>query len=71
MDAERRLDRIENRLDAIDANLERHMKRSDSLEEIVKPVQIMMIEMTGIVKLLKFIALIVSILEALRFLKVM
>jgi hypothetical protein len=69
MDSEKRLDRIETRLDSIDANLERHMKRSDALEAQVQPVTNLMMEIKGIVKFFKFLALLIGILEALRMLK--
>jgi hypothetical protein len=59
-----RLDRIERRLDSIDKNLERHMKRSDALEAQVAPMLELKMEIKTVIKLVKFIGIIAGILEA-------
>lgn len=64
-----RLDRIETRLDSIDANLATHMKRSDALEAQVAPMKELMLEMRGVVKFLKLAGVIVALIEAFRMLK--
>lgn len=69
MDQNERLGRIEVRLDSIDDNLDRHMKRSDSIEEQVQPMKELMIELKGFYKILKLLALLAAILEAYRVLK--
>lgn len=64
-----RLDRIETRLDSIDANLATHMKRSDALEAQVAPMKELMLELRGVVKFLKLAGVIVALIEAFRMLK--
>ena len=61
-----RLDKIECRLDSIDHNLERHMKRSDALEQQITPMLELKAEIKGIVKFFKFIGLLAGIVECLR-----
>jgi hypothetical protein len=70
---DKRLDNIENRLDSIDetlikqhASLMTHMRRSDALEAQVQPMHDLMTELKGVVKFLKFIGVIVGIIEAIR-----
>lgn len=71
--SEARLDRIEKRLDSIDDNLERHMKRSDALEAQTKPVIELMTELKGAIRFVKsfgiIIGIAVSILEFVRYIK--
>ena len=62
-----RLDRIESRLDSIDKNLERHMKRSDAMEAQVAPMLELRTEIRGVFKLIKFIGVLAGIVECARF----
>ena len=66
MESDERLERIENRLDSIDANLARHMRRSDALEAQMEPMKAMMNEIAGVVKFLKLIGVLAAIVEAIR-----
>lgn len=66
---DKRLDRIELRLDKIDENLDRHMKRSDSLEEQVKPMKELMTDMRAFYRILKVLAVIATIIEGFRLIK--
>lgn len=68
-----RLHRIENRLDHIDEtlvkqhySLQAHMKRSDALEAQVQPMHDLMLELRGVIRLLKIAGLLAGIIEALR-----
>ena len=77
---EKRLDRIEDKLDLIDVHLsninitlakqsvilEEHVRRSTLLEEQVKPMQDKMHEIKGAVLFVKVIGWIVAVLETLR-----
>lgn len=63
---QQRLDRIEKRLDSIDDNLARHMKRSDALEAQVAPMLELRTEIKGVVKLIKFVSAIAAIAECFR-----
>lgn len=69
MTDDNRFDRIEVRLDRIDENLDRHMKRSDALEEQVKPMHELMVSMHGFYRILKVVALIAAIAEGFRLFK--
>jgi len=66
MDQDERLERIETRLDSIDENLARHMRRSDALEAQMEPMKAMMNEVKGVAKFLKLIGIIAAIAEAIR-----
>jgi hypothetical protein len=66
---DKRLDRIETRLDSIDQNLERHMKRSDAIEEQVKPMHELMVSMHSFYRVLKVVALLAAIAEGFRLIK--
>jgi len=55
-----------DRLDSIDANLERHMQRSDALEAQVKPMLELRAEIKGAIKLIKIIGIIAGIAEVIR-----
>jgi archaellum component FlaC len=66
---DKRLDRIENRLDSIDYNLEKHMKRSDNLEEQIKPMKELMVDMRAFYRVLKILAVIATIVEGFRLIK--
>ena len=66
---DKRLDRIENRLDSIDYNLEKHMKRSDNLEEQIKPMKELMMDMRAFYRVLKILAVIATIIEGFRLIK--
>jgi hypothetical protein len=66
MTSNQRLDKIDSRLDSIDANLSKHMKRSDMLEAQVAPMLELRTEIKGAIKLLKLIGLLAGILECIR-----
>jgi hypothetical protein len=57
------------RLDAIDANLEVHMKRSDALEAQVEPLKKMSHEFLGAVHLIKLLAALAAIAELIHLLR--
>lgn len=57
---------VVHRLDSIDANLERHMKRSDALEAQVEPLKRMSHEFLGAVNLIKILAAIAGAAELIR-----
>lgn len=63
---DQRLDRIEKRLDSIDANLEKHMKRSDQLEAQVLPMHAALLEFKGAIKFVKFVGVLIGIAEAIH-----
>jgi hypothetical protein len=70
---EQRLYNIEHRLDNIDETLYKqhisltaHMKRSDALEEQVKPMHNLMLELRGAVKFFKLISVLAGVAEAVR-----
>lgn len=73
MDSDYKLSRIEEDISEIKhtlrdqhASLEAHMRRSDALEAQVKPMQDLMVELRGVVKLVKFIGILAGIAEAIR-----
>lgn len=59
---------VTHRLDSIDANLERHMKRSDALEAQIEPLKRMSHEFLGAVHLIKIAAAVAAIAEFIRLL---
>jgi len=66
MEQDRRLERIEKRLDSIDDNLARHMKRSDSIEAQIAPMLELRTEIKGVIKLIKFASALAAIVECFR-----
>ena len=65
-DYQLQLKNIESRLDKIDENLDRHMKRSDALEEQMKPMKELMTDMRAFYRILKVLAVIATIIEGFR-----
>jgi len=57
---------VVHRLDSIDANLERHMKRSDSLEAQIEPLKQLSHEFIGAVNLIKIAAAVAAVAEFIR-----
>lgn len=57
---------VVTRLDSIDANLERHMKRSDALEAQVVPMHDALLKFEGAVHFIKLVAALAGIVELVR-----
>lgn len=68
MKTEERLGRIETRLDSIDDNLARHMKRSDAIEAQIHPMLELRTEIKGVIKFFKFLGVIAGVIECIRLL---
>jgi hypothetical protein len=51
------------------ASLDYHIRRTDILEEKIKPIEVHMTELKGIVKLLKLIGIFATIVEVLHLVK--
>jgi hypothetical protein len=68
-----KLDRILEKISSIDvtlikqhASLAEHIRRTEILEEKIKPIEVHMTELKGIVKLLKLIGIFATIVEVLH-----
>lgn len=81
MSDDKRLERIEAKIDDLadhlgsidttllkqEVSLEHHIKRTDLLEEKMKPVETHMAELKGVINILKVLALLATIVEGLHY----